>query len=70
MNKYNYKINVIKCCYNYLFSLEDQDNELVTFSTGEELVEALGSIEGDVFRIYVKVIGESPSHESLEGMKM
>ena len=54
----------------FCVKLKDQDNELITFSSGEELVEALGSIEGDVFRIYVKVLGESPSHENLEGIKM
>lgn len=38
---------------------KDEDSELVTFSSGEELVEALGSIQGDVFRIYVKIHGEA-----------
>ena len=38
------------------FSLPtDCDNEMITFSSDEELVEALGSISGDVFRVYVKV---------------
>lgn len=33
----------------------DEDGELVTFSSDEELVEALGSIQGEVFRVYIKV---------------
>ena len=28
---------------------------MITFSSDEELVEALGSLNGDVFRVYVKV---------------
>ena len=32
----------------------DADNEMITFSSDEELVEALGSFNGDVFRVYVK----------------
>lgn len=28
---------------------------MITFSSDEELVEALGSFNGDVFRVYVKV---------------
>lgn len=34
---------------------KDEDGELVTFSSDEELVEALGSIQGDVFRVYIRV---------------
>lgn len=34
----------------------DADNEMITFSSDEELVEALGSFNGDVFRVYVKNI--------------
>ena len=52
----------------FCFFFQDQDNELITFSSGEELVEALGSIEGDVFRIYVKVVGESTSPEEPQGI--
>jgi len=37
-----------------LFSPTDADNEMITFSSDEELVEALGSFNGDVFRVYVK----------------
>ena len=48
-------------------SFKDEDGELVTFSSGEELVEALGSIDGEVFRIYVKVVGESASDGNFEG---
>lgn len=33
----------------------DDDGELVTFSSDEELVEALGSIQGEVFRVFIKV---------------
>lgn len=33
---------------------KDADNEMITFSSDEELVEALGSISGDVFRVFVK----------------
>lgn len=36
----------------------DADNEMITFSSDEELVEALGSFNGDVFRVYVKDEGE------------
>lgn len=42
---------------------KDADNELITFSSDEELVEALGSISGDVFRVYVKV-DESSSQDA------
>ncbi|XP_078371774.1 sequestosome-1-like isoform X2 [Oculina patagonica] len=33
---------------------KDEDNEMITFSSDDELVEALGSFNGDVFRVYVK----------------
>ena len=48
----------------------DADNEMITFSSDEELVEALGSISGDVFRVYVKVDENSSRDSSLgEGEK-
>lgn len=43
---------------------------MITFSSDEELVEALGSINGDVFRVYVKVDENSSRDSSLgEGEK-
>ena len=43
---------------------------MITFSSDEELVEALGSISGDVFRVYVKVDENSSRDYSLgEGKK-
>ena len=39
---------------NVLLQQTDADHEMITFSSDEELVEALGSIGGDVFRVYVK----------------
>jgi len=41
-----------------LFSPTDADNEMITFSSDEELVEALGSFNGDVFRVYVKDLND------------
>ena len=47
---------VRRCSVILLFSPlpTDADNEMITFSSDEELVEALGSFNGDVFRVYVK----------------
>ena len=43
---------------------------MITFSSDEELVEALGSMSGDVFRVYVKVDENSSRDSSLgEGEK-
>lgn len=54
--KPTYNIEVSQCnIFNLCFSLPtDADNEMITFSSDEELVEALGSFNGDVFRVYVK----------------
>lgn len=43
---------------------KDADNEMITFSSDEELVEALGSISGDVFRVFVK--GGEPDDSNVE----
>ena len=48
----------------------DADNEMITFSSDEELVEALGSFNGDVFRVYVKdlqVDGEQDAAQFVGG---
>ena len=39
---------------------------MITFSSDEELVEALGSISGDVFRVYVKVDENSKQDATME----
>lgn len=36
------------------FLLIDVDNEMIIFLSDEELVEVLGSFNGDVFCVYVK----------------
>lgn len=51
--KYIYNLELT--CVFTRFST-DEDGELVTFSSDEELVEALGSIEGDVFRVYIRAV--------------
>lgn len=43
---------------------KDADNEMITFSSDEELIEALGSISGDVFRVFVK--GGEPDAGNVE----
>ena len=46
----------------------DADNEMITFSSDEELVEALGSFNGDVFRVYVKGLdGEQDATQFVGG---
>ena len=40
---------------------------MITFSSDEELVEALGSISGDVFRVYVKVDENSTQDATFVG---
>ena len=49
------------------FLQTDVDNEMITFSSDEELVEALGSISGDVFRVYVKVDENSTQDATFVG---
>lgn len=34
----------------------DEDDEIITFSSDEELIEALTHIQGNFFRVYVKGI--------------
>lgn len=36
------------------FSLLDEDGDLIAFSTGEELLEALGFVDNGLFRVFVK----------------
>lgn len=43
---------------------KDADNEMITFSSDEELIEALGSISGYVFRVFVKVDGTLKQDET------
>ena len=40
---------------------------MITFSSDEELIEALGSISGDVFRVFVKVEGNLKQDETFSG---
>ena len=41
---------------------------MITFSSDEELVEALGSFNGDVFRVYVKGLdGEQDATQFVGG---
>lgn len=40
---------------------------MITFSSDEELVEALGSISGDVFRVFVKVDDNLKQDETFSG---
>ena len=52
-----------------IFSETDSDDEMVTFSSDEELVEALGSFAGDVFRVHVRVgKDEEPASDEPQGM--
>lgn len=46
---------------------KDADNEMITFSSDEELIEALGSISGYVFRVFVKVDGTLKQDETFSG---
>ncbi len=39
---------------NFTLAWKDTDDDLITFSSDEELVEALGQRDGDVFRIFVR----------------
>jgi sequestosome 1 len=39
---------------NFTLAWKDSDDDMITFSSDEELVEALGQKDGDVFRIYIK----------------
>lgn len=32
----------------------DEDGDLIAFSTGEELLEALGFVDNAMFRLYIK----------------
>ncbi|XP_038055475.1 sequestosome-1-like [Patiria miniata] len=41
---------------NFTLAYKDSENDLITFSSDEELVEALGQMSEDVFRIYVRVL--------------
>lgn len=47
---------------------KDADNEMITFSSDEELIEALGSITGDVFRLYVRVDENTKRDETFRGV--
>ncbi|XP_022108499.1 sequestosome-1-like isoform X2 [Acanthaster planci] len=40
---------------NFTLAYKDAEDDLVTFSSDEELVEALGQKKEDIFRIYIKV---------------
>ena len=40
---------------------------MITFSSDEELIEALGSITGDVFRLYVRVDENTKRDETFRG---
>lgn len=43
------------CCISWVFfSLLDEDGDLIAFSTGEELLEALGFVDNGLFRVFVK----------------
>lgn len=51
----------------FSFLPKDADNEMITFSSDEELVEALGSFHGDVFRVYVKNIEDDQDASQFDG---
>ncbi|XP_041462664.1 sequestosome-1-like [Lytechinus variegatus] len=56
---------------NFTLSWKDSDGDNITFSSNDELVEALGQINDDIFRIYVKgkkkCSREAPSTSSDDG---
>lgn len=47
-------LNVDICLKVVFFSLLDEDGDLIAFSTGEELLEALGFVDNGLFRVFVK----------------
>lgn len=47
-------LNVDICLKVGFFSLLDEDGDLIAFSTGEELLEALGFVDNGLFRVFVK----------------
>jgi len=63
---YSYLVQKIKTVFPNLLRKEiillwkDADDELVTFSSDEELVEALGSVPENLFKVYVKVDSGAP----------
>lgn len=44
----------LKVVVQVFFSLLDEDGDLIAFSTGEELIEALGFVDNGLFRVFVK----------------
>lgn len=44
----------LKVVVQVFFSLLDEDGDLIAFSTGEELLEALGFVDNGLFRVFVK----------------
>ncbi|XP_071786830.1 sequestosome-1-like [Asterias amurensis] len=52
---------------NFTLAWKDTDEDLITFSSDEELVEALGQRDGDVFRIFVKETKTSRGSDGYDG---
>ncbi|XP_062603202.1 sequestosome-1-like [Saccostrea cucullata] len=49
---------------NFSLYWKDEDGDLIAFSTGEELLEALGFVENGLFRVYVKPTSQSTGRPS------
>ncbi|XP_002737931.1 sequestosome-1-like [Saccoglossus kowalevskii] len=48
---------------SFTLSYRDSEGDLIAFSSDEELVDALGQLSEDIFRVYIKLTGKKVSHD-------